>query len=133
MLVAGGVGATLDVTRRGLDLRELGRRRCWEGWRGVCGVIMESWEGWREGGVCRSPVRLMRRLPLDLRWRALCLVGVGIVDGLRRLLSVCGSIQLFFLLFDEGALTRPMTFCLCHVCSSRELFAFGRSFPSDPD
>ena len=38
------------------------------------------------------------------------MVGVGIVDGLRRLLSVCGSIQLFFLLFDEGALTRPMTF-----------------------
>ena len=35
---------------------------------------------------------------------------MGIVDGLRRLLSVCGSIQLFFLLFDEGALTRPMTF-----------------------
>ena len=36
---------------------------------------------------------------------------MGIVDGLRRLLSVCGSIQLFFFfLLDEGALTRPMTF-----------------------
>ena len=52
----------------------------------------------------------MRRLPLNLRWRALQLVGVGIIYGLRRLLGVCGSIQLFFLLLDEGALTRPMTF-----------------------
>ena len=35
---------------------------------------------------------------------------MGAVDGLRRLLGVCGSIQLFVFLFDEGALTRPMTF-----------------------
>ena len=52
----------------------------------------------------------MRRLPLNLRWRALRLVGVGIIYGLRRLLGVYDSIQLFFLLLDEGALTRPMTF-----------------------
>ena len=42
-------------------------------------------------------------------WRASRLVVVGEVDGLRRLFSVCGSVQLFFLLLDEGALTRPMT------------------------
>ena len=53
---------------------------------------------------------LMRRLPLNLRWRALRLVSVGIVDRLRRLLGVCSSVQLFFLLLDEGALTRPMAF-----------------------
>ena len=52
----------------------------------------------------------MRRLPLNLWWRDLLLVGVGTVDGLQWLLGVCGSIQLFFFLFDEGALTRPMTF-----------------------
>ena len=54
-------------------------------------------------------MRLLRRLPLDLGWRASRLVVVGEVDGLRRLFSVCGSVQLFFLLLDEGALTRPMT------------------------
>ena len=54
-------------------------------------------------------MRLMRRLPLNLRWRALRLVSVGTIDGLRWLLGVCGSVQLFFLLLDEGAITRPMT------------------------
>ena len=38
------------------------------------------------------------------------MVGVVIVDGLRRLLGVCGLLQLFFFLLDEGALIRPMTF-----------------------
>ena len=38
------------------------------------------------------------------------LVGVGTVDRLRWLLGVYGSLQLFFFLLDEGALTRPMTF-----------------------
>ena len=42
-------------------------------------------------------------------WRASWLVVVSVIDGLRRLLGVCGSVQLFFLFLDEGALTRPMT------------------------
>ena len=43
-------------------------------------------------------------------WRASRLVVVGVVDGLRGLFGVCASVKLFFLLLDEGALTRPMTF-----------------------
>ena len=35
---------------------------------------------------------------------------MGAVDGLRRLLSVCGSLQLFFFILDEGAFFGPMTF-----------------------
>ena len=59
------------------------------------------------------------------------LVGVGIVDGLRRLLSVCGSIQLFFLLFDEGALTRPMTFVSAvNAAVGDFLFPAGVFFPT---
>ena len=54
-------------------------------------------------------MRLLRRLPLDLWWRASRLVVVNVIDGLRRLISVCGSVQLFFLLLDKGALTRLMT------------------------
>ena len=41
--------------------------------------------------------------------RASRLVVVGVIDVLRRLFGVCGSVQFFFLLLDEGALTRPMT------------------------
>ena len=52
----------------------------------------------------------MRRLPLNLRWRALLLVCVGRMDGLRRLLIVCSSLQLFFFLLDEGALISPVAF-----------------------
>ena len=51
----------------------------------------------------------MQRLPLDLWWRASRLVVVGVVDGLRGLFGVCASVKLFFLLLDEGAVTRPMT------------------------
>ena len=35
---------------------------------------------------------------------------MGTIDGLRRLLGVCGSLQLFFFLLDEGALIGLMTF-----------------------
>ena len=35
---------------------------------------------------------------------------MGIIDGLRRLLGICGSLQLFFFLLDEGALIGPITF-----------------------
>ena len=52
---------------------------------------------------------LLRRLPLDLWGRASRLVVVSVVDGLRQLLGVCASVELFFLLLDEGAITRPMT------------------------
>ena len=34
---------------------------------------------------------------------------MSVIDGLRRLFGVCGPVQHFFLLLDEGALTRPMT------------------------
>ena len=37
------------------------------------------------------------------------MVIVGVVDGLRGLFGVCASVKLFFLLLDEGAVTRPMT------------------------
>ena len=47
---------------------------------------------------------------MNLRRRTLRLVCVGRIDGLRRLLGVCGSLQLFFFLLDEGALISPMTF-----------------------
>ena len=32
------------------------------------------------------------------------------IDGLRWLFAICGSLQLFFFLLDEGALIGPMTF-----------------------
>ena len=35
---------------------------------------------------------------------------MGTIDGLWRLLGICGSLQLFFFLLDEGALIGPMTF-----------------------
>ena len=74
----------------------------------------------------------MRRLPLNLRWGALRLVGVGIVDGLRRLLGVCGSIQLFFLFFDEGALTRPMTFVSAMYATIGNFLLSAEVFPPTP-
>ena len=51
---------------------------------------------------------LLRRLSLDLWWRASRLVDVIAVDRLWWL-GTCASIKLFFLLLDEGAITRPMT------------------------
>ena len=74
----------------------------------------------------------MRRLPLNLRWRALRLVSVGTIDGLRRLLGVCGSVQLFFLLLDEGALTRPMTFVSTGNAAVGHFMLSAGIFPSSP-
>ena len=37
------------------------------------------------------------------------MVVVGVVDGLRGLFGVCASVKLFFLLLDEGAVTRLVT------------------------
>ena len=54
---------------------------------------------------------------------------MGIVDGLRRLLSVCGSIQLFFFLLDEGALTRPMTFVSAMNAAVRDFLLLAGVFP----
>ena len=54
-------------------------------------------------------MRWLRRLPLDLWGWASRLVGVSVIYGLRWL-SACASIKLFFFLFDEGAVTRPMAF-----------------------
>ena len=77
-------------------------------------------------------MRLMRRLPLNLRWRALRLVSVGIIDWLRRLLGVCGSLQLFFFLLDEGALISPMTFVSAmNAAVGYFLFSAG-GFPPTP-
>ena len=75
---------------------------------------MEGWEGWGECGVRRSPVRLLRGLPLDGWGLASQLVVVGgVIDGLRRLrlLSVT-SVKFIFLLFDEEALARPVPLVL---------------------
>ena len=71
----------------------------------------------------------MRRLPVNLRWQALRLVSVGIVDRLRRLLGVCSSVQLFFLLLDEGALTRPMTFVSAMNAAVRDFLLSAGVFP----
>ena len=60
------------------------------------------------------------------------MVGVGIVDGLRRLLGVCGSVQLFFLLLDEGALTRPMTFVSTVNAAVGHFMLSAGIFPSTP-
>jgi len=94
--------------RRGYDLWELRCRRGGKGWRCVCGVVVECWEGWRECRIRRSPVRLLWRLPLSGWEQASWLVVVGcVVDGLRRL-GVGASVEFFFLLLDEGAIARPM-------------------------
>ena len=37
------------------------------------------------------------------------MVVVGVVDGLRGLFGICASVKLFFLLLDEGEVSRPMT------------------------
>ena len=86
------VGATFDVVPKGNGFAGVvvtkvleGLVGCMWGCSGRLGRMVRGWDMW-----------LMRRLPLNLRWRALRLVGVGIVDGLRWLLGVCGSIQLFF-------------------------------------
>ena len=57
------------------------------------------------------------------------LVGVGTVDGLRWLLGVCGSLQLFFFLLDEGALTRPMTFVSAVNAKLRNFLLSARVLP----
>ena len=68
---------------------------------------------------------------MNLRWRALWLVSVGIVDGLRRLLVVCGSLQLFFFLLDEGALISPVAFVSAvNAAVGDFLFPAGVFFPT---
>ena len=54
---------------------------------------------------------------------------MGTVDGLRRLLGVCGSLQLFFFLLDEGALTRPMTFVSAMNAAVRDFLLSAGVFP----
>ena len=58
------------------------------------------------------------------------LVGVGTIDGLRWLLGVCGSLQLFFFLLDEGPLTRPMTFVSTVNATVRNFLLSAGVFPS---
>ena len=60
------------------------------------------------------------------------LVGVGTVDGLRWLLGFCGSLQLFFFLLDEGALTRPMTFVSAMNAAIWYFLFSARVFPPTP-
>ena len=71
----------------------------------------------------------MRRLPLNLRWRALLLVCVGRIDGLRWLLVVCGSLQLFFFLLYKGALTHPMAFVSAVNTAVRDFLFSAGVFP----
>ena len=75
---------------------------------------------------------LMRRLPLNLQWQALCLVCVGAVDGLRRLLGVCGSLQLFFFVLDEGAFIGPMTFVSAMNAAIGYFLFSAKVFPPTP-
>ena len=57
------------------------------------------------------------------------LVCVGRIDGLRRLLVVCGSLQLFFFLLDEGALISPMTFVSAMNATVRNFLLSAGVFP----
>ena len=77
-------------------------------------------------------MRLLRRLSLYLWWQASWLVVVGIIDGLRRLFGVCGSTQFFFLLLNEGALTRPMTFVSAMNAVVRHFLLSAGIFPLTP-
>ena len=65
-------------------------------------------------------------------WRASRLVVVNVIDGLRRLISVCGSVQFFFLLLDEGALTRPMTFVSAMNAAVGNFLPSAGVFPPTP-
>ena len=96
--------------RRCLRLWNLWCRWGWQGWRCVCGVVVEGWEGWGECGVRRSPVGLLRRLPLSGRQASRLVVVGDVIDGLRRL-SVA-LVELFLLLLDERAIACPMPFVL---------------------
>ena len=98
-----------------------------QGWRCVCGVVMEGREGWGKCRVRQSPMRLVRRLPLDGWGQASRLVvSGGVIDGLRWL-SVGASIEFFFLLLDEG---QSLVQCPCpyNGCSSTGLFAFDQCY-----
>ena len=56
---------------------------------------------------------------------------MGRIDGLRRLLGVCGSLQLFFFLLDEGALISPVAFVSAvNAAVGDFLFPAGVFFPT---
>ena len=56
---------------------------------------------------------------------------MGRIDGLRQLLVVCGSLQLFFFLLDEGALISPMAFVSAvNTAVGYLLFLAGIFFPT---
>ena len=53
------------------------------------------------------------------------------MDGLRRLLIVCSSLQLFFFLLDEGALISPVAFVsVVNAAVGDFLFPAGVLFPT---
>ena len=52
----------------------------------------------------------------------------GIIDGLRRL-GIGASVEFFFLLLDEGALTRPMTFVSAMNAAVRNFLLSAGVFP----
>ena len=60
------------------------------------------------------------------------LVGVGTVDGLPWLLGVCGSLQLFFFVLDEGAFIGPMTFVSAMNAAIGYFLFSARVFPPTP-
>ena len=65
-------------------------------------------------------------------WRASRLVVVNVIDRLRWLFGVCGSVQLFFLFLDEGALTRPMTFVSAMNAAVGNFLPSAGVFPPTP-
>ena len=73
----------------------------------------------------------MRRLPLNLRRWTLRLACVCRIDGLRWLFAICGSLQLFFFLLDEGALISPVAFVfVVNAAVGDFLFPAGVLFPT---
>ena len=60
------------------------------------------------------------------------MVVVSVIDRLRRLFGVCGSVQFFFLLLDEGALTRPMTLVSAMNAAVGYILFSVRVFPPTP-
>ena len=57
---------------------------------------------------------------------------MGRIDGLRRLLVVCGSLQLFFFVLDEGAFIGSMTFVSAMNAAVGYFLFSVRVFPPTP-
>ena len=107
-LVAGVVGAILDVAPKGLGFVGVGVPKgleelvgCMWGYSGRLGSLGIEW------GMSRSN-EVVVRAATRFMGRPSRLIVVSVIDGLRRL-GASALIKLLFLLFNEGAVARPMT------------------------